>query len=510
MISKNGTFNYSIHSIFFLLVISQLTISCVLDRTKQEEHLYAIRCGSCHLPPDPASLPKHIWKENILPDMGARLGIRQDGYDPHKGLGYAELAEIVRQNIYPKQPLISEEEWDVLTHYIMNLAPDSLDHSEYENREVAPLSFFRPHLKSLKDGPGAIVTQIDVLNDTLYIGTGQGEVFIWDGEKKERKFRVDSPVLDVDRVSEGYVAISVGKLDPTEQRFGQVVHIQDQQQQIIANQLHRPVNQLIVDLNNDSMNEIVVSEFGNYSGMLSLFVQNGNGGYQKQTLINAAGAINTFAEDMNNDGKLDLIAIVTQGDESVYVLYQQDSLKFDLKKVIQLAPTHGSSWFDLIDYNHDGLKDIVIANGDNADNSYVYKPYHGIRLFINQGNDEFEQKYFFPMHGATKVIARDFDQDNDIDFAVSSFFPDYKNYRKESFLFLENTNEKKFEFIVQNFQESDAGRWMVMTSGDIDHDGDEDIILGSTTQPFGFVPEALENEWMDNKVDFIILENTIK
>ena len=50
---------------------------------------------------------------------------------------------------------------------------------------------------------------------------------------------------------------------------------------------------------------------------------------------------------------------------------------------------YGSSYLELADMNNDGHLDILYTNGDNADYSYVLKKYHGLRIFINDGKNQF-------------------------------------------------------------------------------------------------------------------------
>ena len=76
-----------INIILFLLILCALFIfSCNEPSSKNKNDvtldsmaaygkiLAATWCASCHVLPDPSILPKKIWKENVLPFMGLRLG----------------------------------------------------------------------------------------------------------------------------------------------------------------------------------------------------------------------------------------------------------------------------------------------------------------------------------------------------------------------------------------------------------------------------------------------------
>ena len=121
--------------------------------------------------------------------------------------------------------------------------------------------------------------------------------------------------------------------------------------------------------------------------------------------------------------------------------------------------------------------DILYTNGDNADLSISLKAYHGIRIFMNDGKNNFNQTYFYPMFGASKALAADFDLDGDLDIAAISFFTSSTQKPNEGFLLLKN--EGNYQFKISTFKESNQGKWMVMDVGDMDKDGDLDIILGS-------------------------------
>ena len=46
-------------------------------------------------------------------------------------------------------------------------------------------------------------------------------------------------------------------------------------------------------------------------------------------------------------------------------------------------------------------------------------------FFLNEGNNHFSQKYFFPINGCYKAIAKDFDGDGDLDIASIAFSADF-------------------------------------------------------------------------------------
>ncbi len=178
-----------------------------------------------------------------------------------------------------------------------------------------------------------------------------------------------------------------------------------------------------------------------------------------------------------------------------------------LNNSYNFLPNPVSSWFEIFDYEGDGDLDIGIVQGDNADLSHFSKDYHGFRIFLNNGDFTFHETYFFPMYGATRVIAHDFDLDGDIDFALTAFFPDFMHYPEGSFYYLENRDSEKFQFIPFYFSQVLDGRWLTMEMGDMDRDGDQDIVLGSFTYSPTPATLKLTERWNHTSTDFIWLEN---
>ena len=135
----------------------------------------------------------------------------------------------------------------------------------------------------------------------------------------------------------------------------------------------------------------------------------------------------------------------------------------------------------------------------------VVKSYHGIRIFLNDGKNHFEEKYFLRQHGAQKAIPADFDKDGDLDIVSIAFFPDYEKLPLESFIYWENKGDGSFS--RSSFPGSTDGRWLTMDAGDIDGDGDIDVIIGNAVFAAGKIPASLREEWLKNPLSAIVLEN---
>lgn len=150
----------------------------------------------------------------------------------------------------------------------------------------------------------------------------------------------------------------------------------------------------------------------------------------------------TVVKDFNEDGLPDVLALIIQGDERIALFTNRGKFKFSYQVLLRFPPVYGSSYFELADFNGDGNADILYTNGDNADYSTTLKPYHGVRIFLNDGENRFAESWFHPMHGASMARAVDFDEDGDPDIAAISFFPDFKNDPQRGFMYFENDKGK--------------------------------------------------------------------
>ena len=506
----NKILNFII-ALFFL----SLTSCDKLERISNEEkgaEIYTMHCGRCHIAPDVKDLTKEYWVKAILPEMAARMGIQDGNFKRYEGMQFEEMEIVHNSGVYPSMPILKQEDWNLLKEYILNIAPDSLRAIVYQD-SLTPQTRFKPRTFAIDETPGSYFTMLKYQKDGNKFWTGDisGKIleYKFGSETASIIHTAQNAVVDyIEKDTVSYIT-DIGILDPSELSTGKIIAAYNDSYVTLPDTLHRPVNNLVVDLNNDGIDEMVVSEFGYLTGQLSLLSQDVNGTYTKKVLLSQPGAILSVAKDMDKDGKLDIVTITSQGDESITILYQKDNLTFRSDKAIRFSPIYGSSWFELLDYDGDGDDDIITVNGDNADKTYIQKPYHGLRIHLNDGNNQFTETFFFPINGATRFVADDFDQDGDIDFTVISTFPDYENNPDYSLIYLENINTSTNEFKSHSFKDANLSRWFLLDKGDIDLDGDVDIILSAFTYVFVPVPQRITEAWGQNNADIMILENNL-
>jgi hypothetical protein len=521
--------NLNIRSVASVLLIGFLALTLIgcknyqrnsshrdvfISNIKKGEALAAKYCQSCHLLPDPSLLDAKSWGEGVLPNMGPRLGIFNYGYKTYPS-SRNDLS--IGLNFYPSKPVMSMQEWQYIIDYYTAISPDSLpkqDRKQSIQNNLTLFSVQTPHI-SYKDPASSFVKIIpgDSIHPLIISDVAKQSIYFFDSQVKIKdSVRSTGPVVDIDIIKNKMLACNIGVLNPNNGMFGKGQFIKMNEKgklfedtASLFDKLRRPVQITSADLNKDGMDDYLVCEFGNLIGELSWMENMGNNKFTKHVLRAYPGAIKAYINDYNHDGAPDIWVLFAQGEEGVFLFTNNGNGDFETKEVLRFPSVYGSSYFELTDFNKDGYPDIVYTCGDNADYSVVFKPYHGIYIFLNDKTNQFTQKYFFPINGCYKAIARDYDGDGDLDIAAISFFADYEHQPEEGFVYLKN--EGNFNFSPYSVPEAQSGRWLTMDAGDLDGDGKIDIVLGN----FTLGPTAIKPKGDPSQTPpFIILKNTGK
>ena len=521
--------------LFFGMTVLGVAIAVTIAVQRQRklhrgEELAALYCSACHLEPAPSILPQRSWVA-ALGYMGYFLGIENTDYlDDESTLVQenvrARLTYLEQDNAYPAVPVLDDDDWEALRHYYVETAPATPLPQVGKPTLQWELDRFRVSRSSYRS-PVPITTLVHIREDRreIYIGdSGEQALTILDSDGRiktaPRRFRPAISPVDVEFVGDTAYVASIGDLLAAEPSDAGPAHIAavelvnqstaDATLSIVLDNLYRMADMEVVDVSGDGKLDFIVAGFGARAGSVSWFESQQDGNYEERVLLGLPGGVKVRTHDFNDDGLLDIMALVSDAREGLHLLVNQGENQFVDELIFETHSGYGHTFFELQDFNDDGLMDVLVVNGDNVDSDpyNTLKNYHGLRIYLNRGGMRFEEAYFYPMYGAFIAKAADFDNDGDLDIAAISFYPDYSSEQQEAFTYLEN--QGGLEFTASTDEAVMRGRWMTMDVGDIDGDDDVDVVLGGGYLHVGMFayPERYEQLTQTGPA-VLILKNTL-
>lgn len=93
--------------------------------------------------------------------------------------------------------------------------------------------------------------------------------------------------------------------------------------------------------------------------------------------------------------------------------------------------------------------------------------------------------------------------------ALLATFTDYETLPEYNFVDIENLDNKSYFIKQEHLANTKIAQYFLIEMANTDGDEDEDIVLSALTYSFAPVPKELEDTWIENYTDLLILENKL-
>lgn len=438
-------------------------------------------CASCHLEPAPDVATRDRWAFEILPAKADLLG----------------------QGSSNNETMISATDWRAVCNHYLALAPDKLPEAPKldlpESEMFKAVSFNHPTATRMTMG------RIDPTAGVIYVGNADDQtidVIAPAGRLLAARPMEQTPLAAVPTADGVFVAL--GEATPvSDEPTGKVIFLGKPGSanvgvQALAENLNRPV-----DLAVDRQRNIVVAEAGQTKGRLLLLRLIG-GRYQPLELASGVACRATAFADLNTDQRPDVLA-VHSGRQTVTAYLNEGDGRFNPTNYARRNPAWHYSDIQVVPQRSGASPLIITANGHDQRfrrQPLPRIPFHGVRI-LDPANGNVS--FFHPLQNARRLVARDFDGDEDIDIVAIGYSGNHRDADQHGAVFLEQQADGTFA--PHRLPHSADAFWSDVDAGDVDRDGDPDIVITAYHPGERNAPEARLKQWEQSPTTCLLLLN---
>lgn len=276
---------------------------------------------------------------------------------------------------------------------------------------------------------------------------------------------------------------SMGTIPPSDAKTGAVVALMNDganqfTNRVLLENIARVTYVTAADLNKDGRLDLVVGAFGYLTGEIRWMENLGKGEFKSHPLLDLPGTIHAPVVDLDGDGNLDIVALVSQDSEDVHAFFGDGRGQFrDRILYGSTNKDYGSSGLCIADVNRDGRPDVVYSNGDGFDYATPgARPWHGVQWLENLGERKFAFHRIGDFPGAFSPAVADLNGDGRPDVVACSGFNDWTDAHSVSLMYFENDGTNRFTPRVLAHEPTHL---VVVKAADLFNDGRVELVTGA-------------------------------
>ena len=305
--------------IIFFLLATFVFYQCVEDNKKPTqqntsnltgEELAKTYCVACHQYPTPDLLDKKTWSEFVLIRMGAFMGIYQEGEQYVGKLSDKSIEpgiggqRIKAANVYPKEPILTTEEWEKIIEFYITNAPVKLPASPKRRIRLGiPLFESKPFSLNKTINPLVQSMAVDETSKVVYAAEFKGGIFKYDFKGKQLDhFSAETHIVEMKIRENEMMLLDMATRYASDNPKGtfsianSFEDIKQNKYKTNIQKLMRPVDFAVGDLTGNDREDIVLAEYGNLLGALSWLENKEDGTYERHELFPDDGSIKVKLE----------------------------------------------------------------------------------------------------------------------------------------------------------------------------------------------------------------------
>jgi hypothetical protein len=397
-------------------------------------------CGSCHGVPPPNLMPKRSWPKVIQ--------------------AMADLSAERTGKVFIPQHAVRD-----ITAYYYGSSPEELPLLPYAEIANGTMGFSATGISDRSPLP--MVIDINTVDLGEHYGTG---LLVCDAESNQVRLiqragdswretvlaelpvPIRTDVVDFDGDGDKDIVVAaLGILPPSDELAGKVMLLRQDDdggfdEALLLEDIGRTTDARAMDVDNDDDLDLVVAVFGGGTvGGILWLERTESGEYVRHDVLAVSGALNATPVDLDADGRMDFVSLVAQEYESVVAFMNRGQGNFEQVLLGRAPhPMYGFTGMSLADLDGDRDIDILMSNGDALDTQPDPKPYHGVQWLENRGKLQFQFHDIGRFYGAAVAAAGDMDGDGDLDVVAGSWLNFWDDPRRQSLVLFENDGNKGF------------------------------------------------------------------